>query len=241
MGVREILGSHLSPRRLHSHASSVRFDRGTTYKGRLDYLCEDARCQWQTLTLLLTVYGISFRVGGHIVEFTNGREGRLEKFAVNQVFFDSEVVEGNSGTNSFEAACLLAVHDTPVTYLWWHGSALLTLLFRGTVMEELRLGGGRGAQPHISAGRSRSGDSGRQALQLGRAYRSLSRLYPCGPAAVEVEVGRGPIEETVQGLLGWEDRTTVTLGPSSLRLSIDSGPKFDSSRGPGRSSRGFNR
>ena len=63
--------------------------------------------------LLLSGYGTSLRVSGHVLEVTNGSEGHRETFAAHQLPFDSVVIEGNTGTISFEAARFLAVHDIP--------------------------------------------------------------------------------------------------------------------------------
>ena len=59
--------------------------------------------------LLLSGYGSSLRVSGHILEVTNGAEGRREYYSAHQLPFDSVVVEGNSGTISFEAARFLSI------------------------------------------------------------------------------------------------------------------------------------
>ena len=71
--------------------------------------------------LLLSGFGSSLRVSGHVLEVSNGTDGRRETFAAHQLPFDSVVVEGNSGTISFEAARFLAIHDIPVTFLRWDG------------------------------------------------------------------------------------------------------------------------
>jgi CRISPR/Cas system-associated endonuclease Cas1 len=89
--------------------------------------------------LLLSGHGTSLRVSGHVLEVSNGGEGCRETFAAHRLPFDSVVVEGNSGTISFEAARFLAVHDIPVTFLRWDGSVLSTLLPRGPVAGELKL------------------------------------------------------------------------------------------------------
>lgn len=64
--------------------------------------------------LLLSGYGTALRVSGHVLEVSDGTDGRRETLAAHQLPFDSVVVEGNSGTISFEAARFLAVHDIPL-------------------------------------------------------------------------------------------------------------------------------
>ena len=46
--------------------------------------------------LLLSGYGSSLRVSGHVLEVTNGTEGRRETFSAHQLPFDSVVVECNT-------------------------------------------------------------------------------------------------------------------------------------------------
>ena len=75
--------------------------------------------------LLLSGFGSSLRVSGHVLEVSSGIDGRRETFAAHQLPFDSVVVEENSGTISFEAARFLAIHDIPVTFPRW-GPARLT-------------------------------------------------------------------------------------------------------------------
>jgi CRISPR-associated protein Cas1 len=159
--------------------------------------------------LLLSGYGTSLRVSGHVLEVTNEGESRHETFAAHQLPFDSVVVEGNSGTISFEAARFLAVHDIPVTFLRWDGSVLSTLLPRGPVAGELKL-----AQFAAHNDTARRVEIARAILAVKfsksvELLRFLARFYPCDPASVEVEVGRGSPEMTIQGLLGWEGRTAV--------------------------------
>ena len=159
--------------------------------------------------LLLSGFGTSLRVSGHVLEVTNGTENRRETFAAHQLPFDSVVVEGNSGSISFEAARFLAVHDIPVVFLRWDGSVLSTLLPRGPVAGELKL-----AQFASHNDPRKRAEIARAILEVKLAksvelVRFLSRFYPCNPKSVEAEVKRGPAEETVQGLLGWEGRTAV--------------------------------
>ena len=89
--------------------------------------------------LLLSGFGSSLRVNGHVLEVSNGTDGHRETFSAHQLPFDSVVVEGNSGSISFEAARFLAVHDIPVVFLRWDGSVLSSLLPRGPVAGELKL------------------------------------------------------------------------------------------------------
>jgi CRISPR-associated protein Cas1 len=160
--------------------------------------------------LLLSGYGTSLRVSGHVLEVSNPTESSRETFAAHQLPFDSVVVEGNSGTISFEAARFLAVHDVPVVFLRWDGSVLSTLLPRGPVAGELKL-----AQFAAHNDTARRVEIARAILAVKfsksvELLRFLARFYPCDPASVEVEVGRGSPEMTIQGLLGWEGRTAVT-------------------------------
>jgi hypothetical protein len=53
--------------------------------------------------LILTGYGTSLRLSGHVLEVTNGGEGRYETFTAHQLPFDSVVAEGNTGSLTFEA------------------------------------------------------------------------------------------------------------------------------------------
>jgi len=89
--------------------------------------------------LLLSGYGTSLRVRGHALEISNRSEGRHETFSAHQLPFDSVVVEGNTGSMSFEAARFLAVHDIPATFLRWDGSVLSCLLPRGPASGDLRV------------------------------------------------------------------------------------------------------
>jgi len=159
--------------------------------------------------LLLHGFGTSLRVSGHVLEVSNEGEGRRETFSAHQLPFDSVVVVGSTGSLTFEAARFLAIHDIPVTFLRWDGSVLSTLLSRGPVAGELKL-----AQFAAHNDTTRRAEIARAILSVKLSkslemLRFLSRFYPCDPAAVEGEVKRGPTEETVQGLLGWEGRTAA--------------------------------
>ena len=159
--------------------------------------------------LVLSDYGTSLRVSGHVLEVTSGTEGQRETFAAHQLPFDAVVVEGNSGTISFEAARFLAVHDIPVTFLRWDGSVLSTLLPRGPVAGELKL-----AQFASHNDPMRRVEVTRAILKVKLAksvelLRLLSRFYPCDPTAVEAEVKRGPAAESIPDLMGWEGRAAV--------------------------------
>ncbi len=159
--------------------------------------------------LLLHGFGTSLRVSGHVLEVSNMAEGRRETFAAHQLPFDSVVVEGNSGTISFEAARFLAIHDIPVTFLRWDGSVLSTLLPRGPVAGELKL-----AQFAAHNDTKRRVEIARAVLNVKLSksvelLRFLSRFYPCDPQTAEAEAIRGPTEESVLGLMGWEGRTAV--------------------------------
>jgi CRISPR-associated protein Cas1 len=159
--------------------------------------------------LLLSGYGTSLRVNGHILEVSNGTEDRRETFAAHQLPFDSVAVEGNSGTISFEAARFLAVHDIPVTFLRWDGSVLSTLLPRGPVAGELKLA------------QFASHNDPRRRVEIARAIlevklsksvellRFLSRFYPCDPKPVDAEAKRGPSAESIPDLMVWEGRSAV--------------------------------
>jgi len=143
------------------------------------------------------------------LEVSNEGEGRHETFAAHQLPFDSVVVEGNSGTISFEAARFLAVHDIPVTFLRWDGSVLSTLLPRGPVAGELKL-----AQFAAHNDTARRVEVARAILSVKLSksvelLRFLSRFYPCDPKPVEKEVMRGPSAESIPDLMGWEGRTAV--------------------------------
>jgi CRISPR-associated protein Cas1 len=159
--------------------------------------------------LIISGFGTSIRVSGHALEVSNEGEGRHETFAAHQLPFDSVVVEGNSGTISFEAARFLAVHDIPVVFLRWDGSVLSTLLPRGPVAGELKL-----AQFAAHNNTTRRVDVARAILSVKfsksvELLRFLSRFYPCGPEPVESEVKRGPPAESIPDLMGWEGRTAV--------------------------------
>jgi len=159
--------------------------------------------------LLLSGYGTSLRVSGHVLEVSNPTESSRETFAAHQLPFDSVVVEGNSGTISFEAARFLAVQDIPVTFLRWDGSVLSTLLPRGPVAGELKL-----AQFEAHNDTARRVEVARVILSVKLSksvelLRFLSRFYPCDPKPVEKEVMRGPSAESIPDLMGWEGRTAV--------------------------------
>lgn len=187
--------------------------------------------------LLLSGFGNSVRVNGHALEVSNRAEGRRETFAAHQLPFDSIVVEGNSGSISFEAARFLAIHDIPVTFVRWDGSVLSTLLPRGPVAGELKL-----AQVAAYGDPKKRIEIARAilAVKLSKSVeliRFLSHFYPCDPAPVEAEAERGPAEESVRGLLGWEGRTAeaywVEFGKIVGRLWPESG--FVSRKGKGKS------
>lgn len=159
--------------------------------------------------LVLSGFGTSLRVNGHVLEVSNPIEARTETFVARQLPFDSVVVEGNSGTISFEAARFLAVHDIPVTFLRWDGSVLSTLLPPGPVAGELKL-----AQFTSHNDPRKRAEIARAIVEVKLAksvelLRFLSRFYPCDPRLVETEVRRGPTEKSVLGLMGWEGRTAV--------------------------------
>src|SRR5580658_1883413 len=159
--------------------------------------------------LVLSGYGTSLRVSGHVLEVANEGEGSHETFAAHQLPFDSVVVEGNSGTISFEAARFLAVHDVPVVFLRWDGSILSTLLPRGPVAGELKL-----AQFAAHNDTSRRVEIAHAILEVKLSksvelLRFFSRFYPCDAKPVEAEATKGPTEGSVVGLMGWEGRTAV--------------------------------
>ena len=159
--------------------------------------------------LLLTGYGTSLRVSGHVLEVSNPAADRHETFSAHQLPFDSVVVEGNSGTISFEAARFFAIHDVPVVFLRWDGSVLSTLLSRGPVAGELKL-----AQFAAHNDGSRRVEIARAILSVKLSksvelLRFLSRFYRCNAKPVESEASKGPTEASVVGLMGWEGRTAV--------------------------------
>jgi CRISP-associated protein Cas1 len=159
--------------------------------------------------LLLSGYGTSLRVSGHILEVSNPAESRRETFSAHQLPFDSVIVQGNSGTISFEAARFLAVQDIPVTFLRWDGSVLSTLLPRGPVAGQLKL-----AQFAAHNDQRRRVEIARAILKVKLSksvwlLQFLSRYYPCDPKAVEAEVKREPSAGSVPDLMGWEGRTAV--------------------------------
>ena len=187
--------------------------------------------------LLLTGYGTSLRVSGHILEVMNGADSHRETFSAHQLPFDSVVVEGNSGTISFEAARFLAIHDVPVTFLRWDGSVLSTLLPRGPVAGELKL-----AQFASHNSPERRAQIARAILEIklsksAELLRFLSRFYPCDPRSVEAEVTRGPTDASVPDLMGSEGRTAVAywveFAKIVRRLWPESG--FVSRKGKGKS------
>jgi CRISPR-associated protein Cas1 len=159
--------------------------------------------------LVLSGYGTSLRVSGHVLEVSNAGEERRETFAAHRLPFDSVVVEGNSGTISFGAARFLAVHDVPVVFLRWDGSVLSTLLPRGPVAGELKL-----AEFTAHNDARKRAEIARAILDVKLAksvelLRFLARFYPCDLKTVDAERKRGPTEESVPGLMGWEGRTAV--------------------------------
>jgi len=187
--------------------------------------------------LLLSGYGSSLRVSGHVLEVTNGVEGGRESFSAHQLPFDSVVVEGNSGTISFEAARFLAIHDIPVVFLRWDGSVLSTLLPRGPVAGELKL-----AQFASHNTPERRAQIARAILDVKLSksvelLRFLSRFYPCDPGPVEAEAERGPSAETISDLMVWEGRTAVAywveFGKVVNRLWPEA--RFISRKGKGKS------
>jgi CRISPR-associated protein Cas1 len=187
--------------------------------------------------LVLSGYGTSLRVSGHVLEVSNGSEDRRETFSAHQLPFDSVVVEGKSGTISFEAARFLAVHDIPVTFLRWDGSVLSTLLPRGPVAGELKL-----AQVASHNDPRRRAEIARAILEVKltksvELLRFLSRFYPGDPKPVEAEVRRGPTAESIPDQMGWEGRTAVAywveFGKVVNRLWPESG--FVSRKGKGKS------
>ena len=185
--------------------------------------------------LLLSGFGSSLRVSGHVLEVTNGAEGSRETFAAHQLPFASVVVEGNSGTISFEAARFLAIHDIPVTFLRWEGSILSTLLPRGPVAGELKL-----AQFASHNDPRRRAEIARAILEVKLSksvelLRFLSRFYPCDPKPVEVEVKRGPSAGSIPGFMLWEGRVAAAywseFGKVVNRLWPDGGFVLRSGKG----------
>jgi CRISPR-associated protein Cas1 len=159
--------------------------------------------------LLLSGYGTSLRVSSHVLEVSNTAECRHETFAAHQLPFDSVVVEGNSGTISFEAARFLATHDVPVVFLRWNGSVLSTLLPRGPVAGELKLAqfaSHNDSRKRVEVARAILEVKLSKSLEL---LQFLSRFYPCDAKPVETEVKRGPSAESIPDLMGWEGRTAV--------------------------------
>ena len=187
--------------------------------------------------LFLSGFGSSLRVCGHVLEVSNGTDGNRQTFAAHQLPFDSVVVEGNSGTISFEAARFLANHDIPVTFLRWDGSVLSTLLPRGPVAGELKL-----AQFASHSNPKRRAQIARAILEVKLSksvelLRFLSRFYPCDPKPVEAEIKRGPSAESIPDLMGWEGRTAaaywVEFGRAVNRLWPEA--RFVTRKGKGKS------
>lgn len=132
-------------------------------------------------------FGTPLRVSGQVLEVSDPSEGRRETFPAHRLPFDSVVVEGNSGTISFEAARFLAAHDIPLTFLRWDGSVLSALLPRGPVAGELKL-----AQFASHNHPRKRSETARSILEVKLAksvelLRFLSRFYPCDPKPVEAE------------------------------------------------------
>jgi CRISPR-associated protein Cas1 len=187
--------------------------------------------------LVVSGFGTSLRVSGHALEITNRSEARRETFPAQQLPFDSVVVEGSSGSLSFEAARFFAIQDIPVTFLRWDGSVLSSLLPRGPVAGELKLAqvaAHSDPEKRVEIARAILGVKFSKSTEL---LRFLSRFYPCDATPVAAEVKRGPAEETIRGLLGWEGRTAEAywgqFGAVVNRLWPDSG--FASRKGKGKS------
>lgn len=89
--------------------------------------------------LLLSGFGTSVRVNDRTLEIDWRSEGRRESYRPQQLPFDSVVVDSLTGSVSFEALRLLAIHDVPVTLLRWNGKVLSTILPRGPSNGELRV------------------------------------------------------------------------------------------------------
>jgi CRISP-associated protein Cas1 len=222
---------------VHSHPETWKVALGTFSDKVAAYLSRYAILVEHMQPLVLSGYGTTLRVSGHALEVANRGEGRNETFAAHQLPFDSVVVEGNSGSISFEAARFLAIHDVPVAFLRWDGSLLSTLLPRGPVAGELKL-----AQfaAHIDPLQRLGVARAILEVKLAKSVellRFLARFYPCDPNAVETEARAGPAEETVRGLLGWEGRTAAAYSAEFSkivsRLWSDSG--FVSRKGKGKS------
>ena len=159
--------------------------------------------------LILSGFGSSLRVSGHVLEVSSGTDGHRETFAAHQLPFDSVVVEGNSGSISFEAARFLAVHDIPVVFLRWDGSVLSALLPRGPVAGQLKL-----AQFASHSNPKRRAQIARAISEVKlsksvKLHRFLPRFYACDPKPGETEIKRGPSAEYIPNLMGWEGRAAV--------------------------------
>jgi CRISPR/Cas system-associated endonuclease Cas1 len=89
--------------------------------------------------LLLHGFGTSVRVNGRTLVIDRRSEDRQESYRAQQLPFDSVVVDSFTGSVSFEALRLLAIHDVPVTLLHWNGTLLSTILPRSPVNGELRV------------------------------------------------------------------------------------------------------
>lgn len=89
--------------------------------------------------LLLHGFGTSVRVNGRTLEVEWRSEGQKESYRPQQLPFDSVIVDSHTGSVSFEALRLLAVHDVPVPLLRWNGTVLSTILPRGPSNGELRV------------------------------------------------------------------------------------------------------
>jgi len=205
--------------------------------GAVLYECDSYSLKQHMRPLLLSGYGTSLRVSGHILEVSNPTESSRETFAAHQLPFDSVVVEGNSGTISFEAARFLAVHNVPVTFLRWDGSVLSTLLPRGPVAGELKL-----AQFEAHNDTARRVEVARAILSVKfsksvEILRFLARFYPCNAKPAEAEVKRGPVEETVSSLLTWEGRTAVAYWVEFAKIvnRLWPGARFVTRKGKGKS------
>lgn len=158
-------------------------------------------------------------------------------FSAYQLPFDSALVEGNSGTISFEAARFLAIYDIPVTFHRWDGLVLSTLLPCGPVAGQLNL-----PQFVSHNDREKRTQDARAILELrlsksGELVRFISRFYPCNPKLAESEVRRGRTEEPVLGLMGWERRTAVAYWAEFSKVANHPWPegRFVSRKGKGRS------
>jgi CRISPR-associated protein Cas1 len=89
--------------------------------------------------LLISGFGTTISVDKRRLIVQNKLENQRYEYYQHQIKHDSVIVDGHTGSISFEAMRWLAKHNIPITMLNWNGNLLSITLPKEAVSSKLRL------------------------------------------------------------------------------------------------------